>query len=428
MWYILVIIIFIVIALKLKSSKKKTLTVKRAVSSEDTISAGESNSFFRRKELNEKVSQENFSSFVELFEANQSAVEKHYISQKIIVYLSSEYGRNPSVKNQLLEWCLKNVSLYKDFLVESHFHLFHLDSKGNFILDEEKRKEREKSLTFDKVKNHPDYFVPSIESYFVLCSLYKEDGNLNKLEWIRAVGQEIGIRDEWNEVGATNDLDSITETISVKKSGEKGKLAFLDSQGTPCSTEDAFKDYMVLRQWKVMRAEVAFWQAMFCLVFWEEIFEEISPRKGQDIPPDLFKGDEFYKKRSEIIEEKYRKLTKMESVHSFINEQINRNRDAWTRLLYNGDLNLVQYIETDIVQEFLKNADPKVIARITHRIALNPSANRSGISDFIVWKQFGYKFVEVKKIREKVRDEQRDWITWLIEQKIPVEIIRVRGT
>jgi len=155
----------------------------------------ESNSFFNRKELNENVSQDNFSSFVELFESNQSAVEKHFISQKIIEYLSSEYNRNPAKKNQLLEWCLKNVSLYKDFLLESHFDLFHLDSNGDFILDEKLRKEKEKSLTFDEVKKHPDYFVPTIESYFVLCSIYKEDENLERLEWIRAIGKEIGIRD-----------------------------------------------------------------------------------------------------------------------------------------------------------------------------------------------------------------------------------------
>jgi len=102
------------------------------------------------------------------------------------------------------------------------------------------------------------------------------------------------------------DQEAITRKIEIPKSSQKGKLAFLNSKGEPCSTEDAFRDDAEQKGWRVMRAEVSFWQAMFCLTFWDEIFEGMgSPSQGQDIPYDLFQGEKFYLNRQQAIDNRY---------------------------------------------------------------------------------------------------------------------------
>ena len=51
-----------------------------------------------------------------------------------------------------------------------------------------------------------------------------------------------------------------------------------------------------------MRGEVAFWQGMFALAFYEEIFSK-NVQTYNDIPSDLFSAD-FYPNRKEEIDKK----------------------------------------------------------------------------------------------------------------------------
>jgi hypothetical protein len=68
-----------------------------------------------------------------------------------------------------------------------------------------------------------------------------------------------------------------------------------------------------------------------------------------------------------------------------------------------------------------------VFARIVHRIASNPTENRSGLPDYVMWKGRDVVFVEVKGVREQVRESQVAWMTWMRNQGIPVKIVRVKG-
>ena len=96
-----------------------------------------------------------------------------------------------------------------------------------------------------------------------------------------------------------------TEIIEVQRSGQKGKLSFRDSSGKACGTEEAALDYFHVQGFKTLRGEVRFWQAMFGLSFWEEIFEGTgTPNSLNDIPMDLFSGAQFYEARKARIDEK----------------------------------------------------------------------------------------------------------------------------
>ena len=220
---------------------------------------------------------------------------------------------------------------------------------------------------------------------------------------------------------------SITREMLITASGQKGKLAFLNSKGEACSTEAAFKDQAELQGWQVMRAEVTFWQAMFCLVFWDEIFYNMGqPSKTRDIPRDLFSGMPFYLSRKKAIDRRYKQIRSLD-VCNLVNKQIKKSKGAWTRLIYDGGQDMLAHAKSDIAQTFFKKVDPEIFAKIVYRIAQNPTENRSGLTDFIIWNDNELKMIEVKKVREQIRPSQLSWIAWMVDENIPVEIVRIKA-
>jgi hypothetical protein len=285
-------------------------------------------------------------------------------------------------------------------------------------------------ISFERVKKLKNYMVPRLNSYDVLNDIYETEKNENQLQWLQKIGSHIGYIDDVPEVIKKTkpifDYKTITQEIEIPKSGKKGKLAFLDSNGEPCSTEGAFMNYTEQKGWNVMRAEVSFWQAMFCLAFWDEIFKGMNPlSQGQDIPHDLFRGEDFYLNRQQDIDSRYIQL-KQSNLPEFINQQIKKAEGSWTRLIYKGDQDMLTYSKSDIVQDFIKRVNPKTFAKFVYRIAQNPNENRSGVPDFVIWNDGNLKMVEVKKIREQIRESQMSWLSWMVNENIPVEIVRVK--
>ncbi|NCB49877.1 MAG: VRR-NUC domain-containing protein [Alphaproteobacteria bacterium] len=88
---------------------------------------------------------------------------------------------------------------------------------------------------------------------------------------------------------------------------------------------------------------------------------------------------------------------------------------------------MLAYAKTDIVQKFLRRVDSDTYAKIVYRIAQNPNENRSGVPDFIIWNDDELKMIEIKKVREQVRESQINWLSWMVDENIPVEIVRVKG-
>ena len=324
---------------------------------------------------------------------------------------------------------------FNDQIINDHVKAF-----LSFLEDKEKIAKR---VSFDFVKSQENYFVPQLNSYDTLEEIYRNENHTEKLHWLHNIGQHIGYQSEYqkkqpqenvkpkNIKTETFDFSAITRKIQVPKSNQKGKLGFLNSLNQPCSTEEAFKDYTEQLGWKVMRAEVDFWQAMFCLSFWEEIFKGMLQRPNWnwmllDIPIDLFAGHIFYLYRKRPIDLKYKSI-KQHNLFEFINEQIQRVNVS-TRLLHNGDRDLLDYSKSQIVQDFLKKISPSMFAKIVYRIAQNPNENRSGVPDFVIWNPQELFMVEVKRIGESIRKNQKIWLEWLLKQNIPTQIVRIQGT
>ena len=378
----------------------------------------------------------------EIYEQNCAALKKasgaseeHFVILNIVEYLDRCYRFNPRYRDKLVEWCEKDVGLYEKFLIESHESLvFTADEQVEFFYNPLLKQEKLSLIAFKKVKRLKNYFVPRLNSYDVLEGIYKHEQNSEKLDWLRNIGMHISYigRDNAEQLnperpGVVLNLSQITRTIEAFKSGQKGKLAFLNSSGDACSTEDTFKDYMERLGWNVMRAEVSFWQAMFCLSFWEEIFDGMgNPVRGQDMPIDIFHGAEFYLSRQVSIDRKFEKLLQYD-LQAYINSQIQKSKGSWTRLVNESYHSSIEYFETPIVQSFLATVSPEVFAKIVYRIAQNPNENRSGVPDFVIWNGQEFKMTEVKKVREQVRESQKVWIAWMLSESIPIDIVRVKG-
>ena len=225
-----------------------------------------------------------------------------------------------------------------------------------------------------------------------------------------------------------NDIKQITTTISAPLSREKGKLYFLCAPGQKCSTEEAVRDYYQNKGYKVMRGEVFFWQGMFALAFYDEIFA-INKYPYNDIPTDMF-SQNFYTNRKESIDKKYEYLKKA-NLSEFINKQLKAHEKTNTRLLTDASIdksaNCIEFFKTPVVQEFLTKIKPEMFAKIVYRIAQNPSWNRAGTPDFVVWNNKEMIFVEVKREKEILRDRQITWLEFLIKNKIPSSVTRVKG-
>jgi len=224
------------------------------------------------------------------------------------------------------------------------------------------------------------------------------------------------------------DINKITTTITAPLSGEKGKLYFICSSGQKCSTEDTVRDYYQNKGYKVMRGEVTFWQGMFALAFYDEIFS-LYKYPYSDIPSDMFSPN-FYPNRKERIDKKYNYL-KSANLSEFINKQLNMYKNTNTRLLTDSAIdksaNCIEFFKTPIVQEFLTKIKPETFAKIVYRIAQNVGENRAGPPDFVIWNDKEMILVEVKREKETLRDGQITWLEFLIKNNISCLVTRVKG-
>lgn len=368
-----------------------------------------------------------------------SASEKHFLINGLVEYLDRCRPFDPSVRSQLVAFCEQDVALYKTFLAD-----FTRDGAG--------------PVSFARAVKSEHYLCPSLPSFNILWGIFEEERNIKQLHRLQKIGREI----KYRPFEIDEDLEDVpppvsdrkverpsaaaikpssaphasepptvpTEVIEVGKSGQSGKLAFLTVLGKPCSTEDAAADYFRAHGWRTLRAEVRFWQAMFGLVFWEEIFAGSgAPNAMNDIPLDLFAGASFYEARRRAIDVKAATIAGAD-LRRLVADQIRRHRATWTRIVYDaphGDFSYLRVLESADTSDFLATIPPATFAKIVHRIATNPSEHRAGVADYVMWKGGAVMFVEVKGIREKLRDSQSAWIAWMLAEKIAVKVVRVKG-
>lgn len=223
------------------------------------------------------------------------------------------------------------------------------------------------------------------------------------------------------------DIINHTETIYAKRTDEVGKTYFYCQNGNKCSTEQVVREYYKNKGYSVMRAEYAFWQGIFILTFLDELY----PKKCYKSygKTEVFYDLEFYKNQENNLVKKCDYIQKTD-LKEFINAQIKkheagayiRNLDEWE---IEGYKNPTEYFKSLIVQEFLTRIDNKTFYKVVNRILQDRKNNTVGTPDYIAWNKKELIFVEVKREKEKLREDQITWAEFLINNKIPYIVVRV---
>lgn len=226
------------------------------------------------------------------------------------------------------------------------------------------------------------------------------------------------------------DVQRHTQMIYASKTGEVGKTYFYCQNGNKCSTEQVVREYYKNKDYSVMRAEYAFWKGMFILTFLDELYP--ANHYTSYGKTGVFHDMELYKEQQEDLIKKGAYI-KNADLKEFINSQIQKHESsAYIRDLDEWELegykNPTEYFKSLIVQEFLTRIDNKTFYKVMIRILQDRKNNTVGTPDYIVWNKKELIFVEVKREKEKLREDQVAWGEFLINNKIPYVIIRVSGT
>ncbi len=225
------------------------------------------------------------------------------------------------------------------------------------------------------------------------------------------------------------DVQKNTEAIYAPVTGEVGKTYFYCQNGDKCSTEQVVREYYKAKGYSVMRAEYSFWKGMFILSFLDELY----PAKHYTFygKTGVFHDMSLYKEQQADLIKKEAYI-KNADLKEFINLQIKkheagayiRDLDEWE---FEGYKNPTEYFKSPIVQEFLTKIDNKIFYKMVTRILQDRKNNTVGTPDYIIWNKKELIFVEVKREKEKLREDQITWAEFLINNRIPYVVIRVHG-
>ena len=231
---------------------------------------------------------------------------------------------------------------------------------------------------------------------------------------------------EIHEIVTSFNYDNFTIYTEAKKSGSKTKLFYLNNSNKPCTTEDIAVDFYKTQGYKAFKAEVNFWQMVFCLCFFEEIYCRYW-NLHNDIPFDYFQND-FYASREDLFKNKILEIQNSKNLKEFILNQKCKYGDFNSRLLYPHGTKVSPHLfEKKEILSFFDVISINDFLKIMQYYAQNPAINRAGIPDLVTYNQEKYKLVEVKRLKEKIRDTQENWLSFLKMNKIPFEIIRIKS-
>ena len=223
------------------------------------------------------------------------------------------------------------------------------------------------------------------------------------------------------------DIQRHTQIIYAPKTGEVGKTYFYCQNGNKCSTEQVVREYYKNKGYSVMRAEYSFWKGMFILTFLDELYPANHYKSYGKT--GVFYDMALYKEQQTDLTKKEAYI-KNADLKDFINSQIKkheagayiRDLDEWE---IEGYKNPIEYFKSPVVQDFLIRIDNKTFYKVVNRILQDRKNNTVGTPDYIVWNKNELVFVEVKRGKEKLREDQISWAEFLINQKVPYKLVRV---
>lgn len=221
-----------------------------------------------------------------------------------------------------------------------------------------------------------------------------------------------------------SNIDDITEIINIKRTGKNQKNSYYyNSKGDECSTEETVKDYLQNCGYKVMYAENNFWYPLTVLSY----FEECWHKNWNGFTSSPYKlGTYSMYMESKVLFDKKTELLSTCDIAQYIQEQI----EYFGFLNYNHfrcmESDYIRYIVDNGIQ-FLERMPKETFIKIGSRMIQCLGLYGHGLPDLICYNDDEFLLVEVKRLREKIREQQLNWLVFLRENNIPVKIIRVKG-
>lgn len=213
--------------------------------------------------------------------------------------------------------------------------------------------------------------------------------------------------------------------------------------------EVAIKHYENLG-YSIIWGENDYWATILSLLFWDVIFakvrgsvtvsrsgyqDELDPSYDNDfnqhfdsfikmngMPSDMFTGD-FARNREDLIKARYRQLRNID-INSELSKAFSKHKGKNCRLI--NDWNK---FTIEALQKPISGFEKETLLRILLRLIGDISTYRSGFPDLIGVKDTKVIFVEVKSEKDKLSENQIDWITYLaLDRGIDVEIFLINHT
>ncbi|MBT4519596.1 MAG: VRR-NUC domain-containing protein [Halieaceae bacterium] len=188
--------------------------------------------------------------------------------------------------------------------------------------------------------------------------------------------------------------------------------------------QDAAHDLQ--REWKsVYYVENDLMNSLFGLAFWEQIFADVSGvfhNPYQSVPADMYLP-EFSKRREKKIVERFAALHAGD-----LGQELLRVYRLYSRYKCNWT-NWRRVSETLLITA-LQIIPPDHLLAIWRRQLFDPRENRSGFPDLIAFgdRPGAYCLIEVKGPGDKLQDNQKRWLRYFAQNKIPAKVAWVEWT
>ncbi|WP_160691665.1 CFI-box-CTERM domain-containing protein [Clostridium sp. C2-6-12] len=237
--------------------------------------------------------------------------------------------------------------------------------------------------------------------------------------------------------------------ISYKKVDSQGKSKVKYSvEDRELFAEETAIHYYNEAGYKGIWSENGYWWFLLGLLFWDVIFAKVngaviinadkfgeriyvgSPQYDEmfkifietnGMPADYFTPD-FYRNREALINNRIKEL-KCSDIQKELEKSYKKNYGKYFRMIENW--NKFSLNELKIVFNMLTT---EKVLNILERIIKNITENRAGLPDLIVYNDKEFFLSEVKSEKDKLSEQQKEWISFLNSLDIKVQLCLINHT
>lgn len=205
------------------------------------------------------------------------------------------------------------------------------------------------------------------------------------------------------------------------------KSRFYGEDGEQCGVEQLSLQYYAGEGggWQGVHTESGIWLTIFGLLMWDTIFADVPNvfrTRFQTSPLDL-ETDSFYEVRKSVIEPLLQKIQDGMAEEILITSWESHVRTACRGV--NWDMHSLSELRVVVTC-----VGGPCLASICRHLAQDYRSWSSGMPDLLLWRFHGdysgeAKLVEVKGPRDRLSEQQRAWLLFLMDSGFNAEVCRV---